>query len=145
MLCRLKSSTCSSSKQSLTASSWGRSSSRREKPGRAWRASLKTCKSSWRCRPTAAPPETPATQTQINTDRAHNSPTDPKVAHSELEKRTQNKRSMINGLCCTSCYWKETRQCQFCKRKKISVIYNMIWYYMILLWQYMNIMKWTGK
>lgn len=98
VLCRLKSCMCSYSRQKLIVSSWDRSFCRREKLGRAWRALWKTCKPSWPCRPTAAIPETPRTQTQTHTDRPHSTPMDPKVAHSKPEKKDSVKRSMVKDF-----------------------------------------------
>lgn len=68
--CRSKSCTSSSSRPRPNGSSCDRSSSKREKLGRAWRVWSRTCRASWPCRPTAALPETPPEST----------PMDPKVA-----------------------------------------------------------------
>lgn len=128
VLCRSKSCTCSYSRQKLIASSWDKSSSRREKLGRAWRVLLKICKPSLPCRPTATILETPWTQTQTHTDRPHSTPMDPKVAHSKREKKTQYKGAWLRTLLHLLLGKRNSAKCKVSFVEEKSVIYNMIWY-----------------
>lgn len=137
--CRLKSCMCSYSRQKLIVSSWDRSSSRREKLGRAWRVLLKTCKPSWRCRPTAAILETPRRQTWTPTDRPHSTPMDPKVAHS-LKKNGEKdsiKRSMVKNFVAPPVREKRTKlKVSFVDEKNLSYIirYDINQYYYDNIW-----------
>lgn len=94
LVCRSRNCTCSCSRRKPTASSSDKSCSRRGRLARVWRASSRTCRPSWPCRPRTARPERPRTPRRTPTDRPHNTPTHPKVAHSERWRKGVNQRSV---------------------------------------------------